>query len=185
MIGSRLCLVVMSLLSLQSVALADKASGPAVNESVPALKVHFAVPDETGEVSDVVARRGTKPTIYVIVPAEHWSRPAARFLKTLDNKINAVHSDAKIVVVWLSDDIEAAREYLPRAQSSIKLQDTFWTVYNGAATGPKSWDVDLDTDATIVITNGGKVIATKRYDPENKMLADSVLAKLKQSLSKE
>lgn len=183
MTGFRLCLILVMLAGLNSAVLADKVSGPAVKETVPPLKVHFAVPDETGEVSDVVARRGNKPTIYFVVPTKRWSRPTARLLKTLDTKINAVHSEAKIVAVWLSDDIEEAREYLPRVQRSIKLKDTFWTVNDGAASGPKTWKIDLDAESTIVVANGGNVISAKGYDSENETLVDSLLAELKQSLT--
>lgn len=167
---------------LSSTAFADKISGPPVGQATPALQVHSAVPDTTGKVIDIVAQREGKPTIYFVVPAPRFSRPTARLLKTLDEKINAVHSDAKIIAVWFSEDVDASREYLPRVQTSLKLNDTQWTVYNGPATGPATWNVDTDADATVVISHNGKVISSTGYVSPNETLTDGVLNTLRTAL---
>jgi hypothetical protein len=94
-------------------------SGPRAGEPVKGLKVSIAAGDRVGQEVDFVAERKDRATAYLFVQAEHWSRPIARFLRTLDGELaKAIEGadDAAAVAIWLTDDTGEAKQYLPRAR---------------------------------------------------------------------
>src|SRR5262249_10257488 len=100
-----------ALLLTASLAVADVASGPKAGDKAAELKV-FAV---TGESKDkdinYTELRKDKPTVYVFVQADKWDRPMFRFVKTLDEKVGDA---GQVVAVWLTDDSNKSKEYLPK-----------------------------------------------------------------------
>ncbi|MBT4865993.1 MAG: hypothetical protein HON53_12880 [Planctomycetaceae bacterium] len=149
-----------------TIARADVESGPTVDEKVPALKVHAVVgPIEDKDV-DYTAERKVKPTIYIFIQATEWSRPMARYLRKLDTTIGKTEG-AAIVAVWLTDDKEKTRTYLPRAQMSLKMESTALALFPDSQTGPEGWGINADAFMTTVVTNKGRVAATFAYQSVN------------------
>jgi hypothetical protein len=137
----------------------DVVSGPDKGKKVPALKVFDATGPNKGKEVDYAAERKDRPTVYVFVRADKWDRPMARFLRGLDEAVRPVE-DASVVAVWLTDDPDKAKEYLPVAQQSLQLQATALTCFTGGKAGPEGWGVNADAHLTAVVTNKGKVGAT-------------------------
>src|SRR5438128_2143481 len=99
---------------------AQVTSGPSAESKVEALKAVAATGDSAGKEVDFAAERQEKPTIFVFVQADKWDRPVARFLRTLDQDLAKSRNDVQIVAVWLTDDVEQSKAYLPKAQDSLK-----------------------------------------------------------------
>ncbi|MBI1374217.1 MAG: hypothetical protein GC159_15985 [Phycisphaera sp.] len=94
----------------------------------------------------------------MFIQADNWSRPMARFLRKIDEA--AGKADAYVVAVWLTSDAEKSRNYLPRAQASLKLTNTALTVFEGdAASGPDGWGINDRAFCTVVVANKTKVAA--------------------------
>jgi hypothetical protein len=147
-------------------------SGPEKGKGVPALKVFAATGPHKGKDIDYAAERGKKPTVYVFIPADKWSRPVARFLKKLDEAVPKVDEDAAVVAVWLTDDPAKTKEYLPRAQQSLEFQATALTCFTGAE--PKGWGINADAHATAVVAGRGKVAAVFGYGSVNETAVPAV-----------
>ena len=173
-----LFVVVLSLVALINVARAELASGPGAEKKLDALKVFVATGDQASKEVEFIAERKEKPTVYVFVPAEKFSRPMARFIKTLDEKLNAERTDIDIIVVWLTDDVAKTKERLPRVQESLKLNRTTWCFYPGEKTGPNTWGINPDADLTLVIANGPKTTVSRGYHSINETDAPKVFSEL-------
>ncbi len=167
-----------------SEARAQVASGPAVGDPVKPLKVVAVVGDIKDKELDYAAERKEKPTIYVFIPAEKFSRPMNRFLKTLDGKVKDANAEAYIVAVWLTDDKEKTKEYLPRLQMSVQYQAMALTYFAGEKSGPNDWNVNADADITVVIANKAKVAATFGFRSINETDVPSVEEALKKAVAK-
>ena len=137
----------------------DLASGPDKGKAVPALRVFDATGQHEGKEVDYAADRKGKPTIYVLVRADRWDRPMARFLRKLDEAVRK-EGDTRVVAVWLTDDAEKTKKYLPVAQQSLQFERTALTCFTGGKDGPKGWGVNADAHLTAVVANKGKVAAT-------------------------
>jgi hypothetical protein len=153
-------------------------SGPPADQKVEALKVTVAAGDDAGKDIDFTARRARAPTIYVFVQADKFDRPVARFLKTLDLELGKDRTDVHVIAVWLTDDVDKAKNYLPRAQMSLKLTQTTWTVHPGDSNGPKGWAINSDAHLTAVVAENGKVAASFGYRSVNETDVPAVLKKL-------
>jgi hypothetical protein len=169
------------LLAFASVARADIESGPKAGAPVPELKV-FAV---TGTVEskdlEIAKERGDKPTVFVFVNAEKFSRPMARFLKVLDGKVADV-TDAETVAVWVGGDAAKNKEYLPKAQQSLNFGKTALTV--SGVEEPKGWAINADAHATAVIVVKGKVVKSFPFVSINETDVKPVLAELVKAVGK-
>ncbi len=66
----------LALLFTVSRARADVESGPTVGEKIPALKVLHVVGENEGNEADATAERGEKPTLYLFVRTDRWTRPS-------------------------------------------------------------------------------------------------------------
>ncbi len=141
----------------------DVASGPAPGEQVPPLKVFDATGSHKDKEIDYSAERKDQPTIYVFIQAGRWDRPLARFLKKLDEAVKKDSDDAYVVAVWLTEDPEKTKEYLPRVQQSLQLEATALTCFLGEKAGPKGWDVNADAHLTAVVASKRKVAARFGY----------------------
>jgi hypothetical protein len=164
---------------MSAAALADVISGPTVGSKLPELKVAAVTGEFADQAVDYVAKREKKATVYVFVPASKWGRPTGRLIKKLDQEVTAADSDAVLVAVWLTDDVAKSKEYLPKAQQSIKFEHTALTVFDGAATGPNDWTIDPEADTTIVVARDGQVSATFGFVSPNETVAKDVLEALK------
>jgi hypothetical protein len=173
-----------------SVAACDIASGPKVGEAVPALKVYAVVGAVEDKEVDYAGDRKDKPTIYVFVKAKDGAipeggRPAGRFMKELDKVVKNVSDDAYIVAVWLTDDQEKTKEYLPRIQQSLRFENTGLSYFQGEKSGPNEWGINSDAHVTVVVTNKQKVAATFGYMSLNETDVPKVEEALKKAVGKE
>lgn len=155
--------------------LAYAESGPAAKADVPALKVDAVAGLVTGETKDFAAERKDKPTIYAFVQADKFDRPIGRFLKVLDQELGKDRTDVQVIAVWLTDDVEKSKAYLPRAQMSINLTQTVWSVYTGDKSGPAGWNIDVAASVTAVVADGDKVVESFDYISVNDTVVPDVL----------
>jgi hypothetical protein len=178
----------LTLLVLASLGLAnlqDLASGPKVGDKVPALKVYAVVGMQENKEVDYAAERKEKPTIYLFVKSKEGGipeggRPAGRFMKELDKVVKETNADAYVVAVWLTDNEDRTKDYLPRIQMSLKFENTGLTYFQGGLKSPDEWGVNSDAHVTAVIAAKGKVAATFGYMSLN----ETDVPKVQESLKK-
>ena len=89
--------------------------------------------------------------------ADKWDRPVARFLRTLDQDLAKDREDVQIVAVWLTDNGEMSKTYVPKARDALKLSQTTFTVFPGDKSGPDGWAINGDAHLTAVVVEKGKV----------------------------
>ena len=165
-----------------SVSRAQTASGPKEGTEVGPLKAFAATGDSAGQNVDFVAEQGDRPRVYLFIQAEHWNRPMARFVKTLDQELaKGIEGadEAKAVAVWLTDDVDKAKEYLPIAQQSLQLERTDLAVFEGDRFGPRDWSIDGEVHLTAVVVRGGKVIFSAGYTGPNETNVPDVVKAIK------
>jgi hypothetical protein len=165
---------------IAAAAWADVDSGPAVGNAVPELKVYAVTGEHADKEVTMSAERGDKPTVWMFVPKDMWNRPMARLMKDLDTQIKDVN-DAQLVGVWLTNDQFTTKDYLPKAQQSIKLERSALTYYQGDPAGPADWGINPDAEVTVVVTGGGKIAATWGFVSVNETVAEQILTALKQA----
>ncbi len=162
-----------------SVVQAQVASGPAAGTKVEPLKVVIAAGENVGKETDVAEDRKGKPTVFVFVQADKWDRPVARFLRTLDVDLAKDRTEVKIIAVWLTDDVMKSRDYLPKAQESLKLSQTTWSVHPGDKGGPAGWGINVDAHLTAIVVQDNKVTASFGYRSINETDVPAVIKELK------
>lgn len=141
-------------------------SAPEDGAKVGPLKVAVCTGERAGQEVDVVADRGDRPTVFVFVRADTWDRPAARYLRTIDEALvkgAEKAANASVVAIWLTDELEKSKQYLPVAQQSLQLEKTTWAVYPGDPAGPNGWSISSDSHVTTVVVRAGKVVASFNY----------------------
>src|SRR6266404_2792185 len=126
----------------------DISSGPYQGKKVPPLKVFDATGPNKDKEVDYAAERKDKPTIYIFIQADKWDRPMARFLRKLDEALQKEEEDSSLVAVWLTENPEKTKEYLPVAQQSLKFQRTVLACFTGEKAGPKDWNINGDAHLT-------------------------------------
>lgn len=144
-------------------AWADVASGPGEGNAVEKFKVTVVAGESSGKELDFVTERKDKPTVFVFVQSDKFTRPLARFIKVLDDKLKADRQDVDIVAIWLTDDKDKSKDYLPKAFGSLKTERTAWSLFAGEKTGPNTWGINPDADVTIVVSDGAKAKFSKGY----------------------
>ncbi len=157
---TRALLAMLLLLIPTAAGLDSLPSGPETGQKVEPLRVFATSGDHAGQALDIVADRAARPTVYLFVQAERWDRPMARFLRSLDQALRAPEARATLVAVWLTDDVEAARTYQPRAQQSLNLERTTWSVFEGPRQGPAGWSINDAADLTAVVVRDGRVLGS-------------------------
>lgn len=162
-----------------SVVQAQVASGPAAGTKVEPLKVVIAAGENVGKDTDVAEDRKGKPTVFVFVQADKWDRPVARFLRTLDVDLAKDRTEVKIIAVWLTGDVMKSRDYLPKAQESLKLSQTTWSVHPGDKGGPAGWGINVDAHLTAIVVQDNKVTASFGYRSINETDVPAVIKELK------
>ncbi|MBX9624458.1 MAG: hypothetical protein K2X82_11675 [Gemmataceae bacterium] len=177
----------MTLLAVLVVAASlDIESGPKAGEKVPALKAFGLVGPVEGKEADYAADRKDAPTVYLIVQAEHFSRPMARFMKTLDGQVANVDEKARVVAVWVGDKETFAKtkERLPLVQMSLKFENTSMAAFDGEKGGPDGWGINPDAHLTAVVAAKGKVTKSFALVSVNETDVRPVLAELKKAAGK-
>ncbi len=149
-------------------------SGPEVGKKVPALKVYAVTGEQENKEVDYAAERKEKPTVYIFIQADKWSRPMARFLKTLEKQVQKESEDAYLIAVWLTEKPEETKKYLPIAQNSLQFEKTALTFFKGEKAGPRGWGINADAHATAVVASKGKVAARFGYMSVNETDAPKV-----------
>jgi hypothetical protein len=158
-----ICLTVVALLALTNpIRAADLESGPAKGAAIPELKVYDTTGPHAGTEVDFAADRKAKPTVYLFVVAEKWDRPVARFLRKLDGEVQK-HADAHVVAIWLTDEPETTKAYLPRAQQSLQFKATTLTCYPVAKKTPEPWGINTEAGVTAVVARDGKVVKSLAF----------------------
>ena len=157
---------------------AQTESGPKAGSKIEPLQVHVTTGDDANKKVDLAAEGKKKTIVFVFVQADKWDRPMARFLKELDKAVNAKRNDVSIAAVWLTDDVEKSKDYLPKAQMSIQLEKTLWTVFPGEKSGPRGWDINNNAHMTVVITEAGKIGHSAGYMSVNETDVRGVMQKL-------
>jgi hypothetical protein len=169
-----------SLLGLLAAGLAcaDVASGPKAAEKVATLKVYAVTGEPKDREVDYAGLRKDKPTVFVFVSAKDFDRPMFRFLKKLDEDLG---DDGLLVAVWLTDDADQSKEYLPKIAQYFK--GAALTVF-GAAAGPKDWAINPDARLTAVVAHEGKVVKSFGYLSLNETDVPEVVQTLKKAIKK-
>lgn len=160
------------------IARADVASGPGEGNAVEKFKVTVVAGESSGKELDFVTERKDKSTVFVFVVADKFSRPMARFIKVLDDKLKAERTDVDIVAVWLTDDVAKSKDYLPKAFMSLKTERTAWSVFAGEKTGPNNGGINPDADITVVVSDGAKAKFSKGYRSINETEVPKVFESL-------
>jgi hypothetical protein len=162
----------------------DIASGPKPDDKVPPLTITDVTGPNKGKELDIVKERGDRPTVYVLLWADRFSRPMNRYLKTLDEKVAADFKEVAIVAVWLTEDAEKTAELLPRVQQSVNYATTALTLAKTDKNGPNNWGINSDAHLTTVIASKGKVAATFAYGSVNETDVPKVVEALKKATGK-
>ncbi|MFO0797342.1 MAG: hypothetical protein U0804_07675 [Gemmataceae bacterium] len=159
----------------------DIDSGPKAGEKVTTLKAYGLVGAVEGKEADFAAERKDDPTVYLFVQSEHFGRPMARFIKVLDEKLKTANEKAGVVAVWIGDKEAFAKnkDYLPRVQMSLKLENTAYAAHEGEKSGPNGWGLNADAHVTVVVADKGKVAKSFAFVSVNETDVRSVLAAVK------
>jgi hypothetical protein len=161
-----------------SLARADVMSGPKDGEKVAPLKVHVVTGEEKDKEVDYAALRKDRPTVYVLVSAKDFDRSMFRYLKKLDDDLD---EKAQVVAVWLTDDADKSKEYLPKISQYFKKAAL--TVF-GSSEGPKDWGINLDARLTTVVAHNGKVVKSFGYRSLNETDVPEVVKTLNNAIKK-
>ena len=160
-------------MGVRAAVAADLQSGPEPGSAAPALKVLAATGDKAGQEVDFPAERKDKVTVYAFVQADQFDRPMARLLKKVDTDL-ADKADAAVVAVWLTEDVDKSRDYLPKAQQSLQFSRTTLAVHRGKET-PAGWNIDIAARCSMVVVRDGKVAARFGWNSVNETEAPPVI----------
>lgn len=174
----RFLAVVLVVLLGAPLAQAEVASGPKGGDTVAPLKVYAVTGDPKDKDVDYTDLRKDRPTVYVFVSAKEFDRPMFRFIKKLDEDLG---DEALLVAVWLTDDADRSKEYLPKIAQNFKAAAL--TVFAGTA-GPKDWGINADARLTAVVAHKGKVVKSFGYGSLNETDVPEVVASLKKAVKK-
>jgi hypothetical protein len=170
-----------AVLALAGPARADVTSGPKAGEKVEDFKAFGAVGLFEGKEGSYVQERKGRPTVFVFVQHEHFSRPMARMLKELDTKAKDTNDKAATVAVWLTEKADAAKEHLPRIQMSLNFANTSLGVFEGDKSGPNNWGINTDAHCTVVVVQNGKVVESIALQSVNETDTQKVIDALKKA----
>jgi hypothetical protein len=161
-----------------ALAHAGATSGPKDGEKVAGLKAYAVSGDPKDKEVDYPQLRKDKATIYAFVSAKDFDRPMFRYLKKLDEDLP---EEALIVAVWLTDDADKSKEYLPKITQYFNRSAL--AVF-GEASGPKGWEINTDARLTAVVVHNGKVVKSFGYMSLNETDAPEVIKTLKKAIKK-
>src|SRR4051794_21053111 len=95
----------------------DVQSGPKVGNKVADLKVYDATGENKEKSVDYAALRKDKTTVFLFISEGKFSRPMNKFMKTLDTQIEKELKGVYAVAVFVTDDEDKAKEFLPKVQT--------------------------------------------------------------------
>lgn len=171
-----------SLLTLSNLtSLSAAAAGPEVGRALSPLQVEVLQTGGEYKADDIATAAKEKPVVYLLVPAKKWDRPVARFMKTLDDKLASYSATAEIRAVWLTADLNATKEYLPRAAQSLQFKSVSLAVFADEA-GPDGWKPASDAQLMVVVANKGRAAATFSFPSVNETDVPQVGEALKKAL---
>lgn len=136
-------------------------SGPKAGARPEPFSAFVATGDRADTTVDFVEDRKDRPTVFLFLPDAHWGRPAARFVRALDETLTKGvegADGAAVVAVWLTDDVPKFKDHLPRVQESLKLSGTTLTVFEGSKFGPSGWSLNDAAPITAVVVREGHVV---------------------------
>lgn len=167
-------------LAVLTVALAHAgvASGPKEGDKVAALKVYAVTGEPRDKQVDYAGLRKEKPTVYLFLLAKDFDRPTFRFLKKLDETLG---DPGSIVAVWLTDEPDKTKEYLPKIAQYFNA--TALAVFDRPA-GPAGWGINADARLTAVVADKGRVLKSFGYLSLNETNAPEVAKVLKAATKK-
>lgn len=151
------------LLATATLPAQDVPTGPDAGKPVPALKVFDATGPNMGKEVDYAEDRKKKPTVYALVNAEKFDRPMAGLLRKLDELITEQGGDTSVVVVWVTGDLDKAKDYLPKLHQILNMASTVLTASPDGENGPEKWNVNLEAHLTTVVAHEGKVVKVFGY----------------------
>jgi len=157
-------------------------SGPTVGEDVPELKIQVLGANSDYAEQDVAAPAKKFVQVYCFVNGGEWSRPMSRFVRGVDKALSEQGGGAGQVAIWVSDDNDAAKEYLPRGRDALKLGATSFGYDTGDASGPEGWGINSDASLTVVVAHQGKVMKTFAYISVNETDVPAVVKAVKATL---
>jgi hypothetical protein len=172
------CLLCFSFTS--SILAQEIDSGPAKGKTVPELKVYAVSGPIQAETVDYAAQRKGKATIYVVITANKFSRPMHGFLQALEKAVDKEIKDGLVVAVWLTDDVQKTRDYLP--QITKYYASAALSCFPGEKTGPKDWFINEQADATVILAHQGKVVGRFGYGSINDAVAHDLVTALRKAL---
>lgn len=145
-------------------------SGPEPGAALPALKAQAVVDTRAADVKDIVAERGQHPTVYVFLNDSRFDRPAAQYLRSVDELVQKLQRREPLsgmVIVWLSDDAENRAERVSRFQSALRLPAGQWVIDPNGNSGSDGWALNDQAAVTAVLAHNQKVVARFAYDSLN------------------
>ena len=171
-------IAVLGLLISASLTFADPNSGPDAGTKLTKLKVAVVTGDDAGKEVDFIGTRKDAPTVYLLVAADKFDRPLARFMKVLDTDLKKDRADIQIVAIWLADDVAKYKEYLPKAQQSMKFEQTTLGVHPGDVNGPEGFNIHTGAHLTVVIADKQTVVASLGFRSVNDTDVPGIVEKL-------
>ena len=179
-------LPVMLFFILPLVAWADLESGPKVGDKVSELKVFGVVGSIENKEVDFAKERKDELTVYLFIQRENFSRPMARFMKTLDVAVKEIDEKIHVIAIFLGDKdkVDDIKEYLPKAQMSLSFVNTSLAVFPGEKSGPNGWGLNTDAHVTVTVTHKGKVIANHPFTTINETDVKKITEVLKKVVKK-
>ena len=174
----RLTVLTLAILAAPLLADDDLTSGPKKGAKLPALKVYNCTGDDKEKTTDHVAARKDKVTLYYFINAEKFDRPMNQLLKKLDGKLADDFEGVTAVAVWLTDDEDKTKKFLPRVQMSVDYGQTTLAVHKGSE-GPKGWDINSDAHLTVIVAAKGKVAERFAYKSINDTEVRKIVKELK------
>ena len=161
-------------LAILSALLTQSPGQIAKGANLPPLKVHV-IKEDSSEEKDLTKDRPERKTVYLFLPGDRFDRPAARFLRSLDQDLVKKKEFTDIVVVWQAKELEPAQKRLPLIQKSLQLGQTTWSAFVAENPNPEGWAINPDDIATLVIADGAKVMFSKGYKVLNEKDLEPVL----------
>lgn len=148
----------------------DIESGPTIGARLSPLNVKLVENGTATESQDVVLAHLEHPTVYLLVNAARFDRPAAAYIRGIDTLVQELQRRdplAGLVVVWLTDETTRGVERVAAIQRALRLPATHWSVSADGAIGSEGWGINDRAAVTAVLANGREVVARFGYDAVN------------------
>lgn len=107
-------------LTLLAAFLLQAPSQIAKGATLPPLKVHV-IKEDSSEEKDLTKGRPERKTVYLFLPGDRFDRPAARFLRSLDQDLVKRKEFTDVVVVWQAKELDPAKHRLPLIQKILAI----------------------------------------------------------------